>query len=871
MNREQVRNVIERNLQSAGLQAEEVRIQPGYSGGWRIAVVSSEFDGMQATERNSLVTSGIDDGELEWVDLVTPLEREWLGPLPADIEYDQLPLWPEALGRPDEALALFASDLDEDLPLPIVATFYSLRGGVGRSTAVAYTGRILAAAGFKVVCVDMDLEAPGLTALFGKEQEIAENQGVVHLLVKLDAGEEPDFSKHLIRVVERDDLYCLPAGRPNAEYARLLGRIDPASWYREERNPMRDLLHGLETRLPFRPDVILFDARTGINPLSGPLLFDLADVAIVVTFPHPQAYTGTTALVNALLKAETRRSLEDGRRLTPEPRFIASPIPNSKAPEVVNRYQNRTLTWVAEWMEPLNRRRLDGGELVESEITAMIPYREAVATSDMVMEDSDTWRDYEKVAEWIVRFLPTSTEQGNQPSVDSNKNSVLRELHFSAGTAERQEDFLATFVETDVVRKALDPELPLVLGRKGTGKTAVFRRLAEDPHKAVVVLAPTPLVDGRGWILGPDGFKAIERILSDTGTDWRQFWAFYVTLAMHKAYPEIEVPQVLTEVVEGFASIASELDVKDVFARLVMIPDFGLSLNGLLSALDERVPPRTPILFDGLDTGFGSTEEDRRRRGQAIAGLFAFWTDRSPTLKNARFKVMLREDIWRKVRFENKSHLFGRSVTLQWKDQASFYKVVLKQSLRAPTFKHLLTGGTAAIRIQTVPLEQWTDSEVFSAWNALVGERMKGGNTTFTRNWVWNRLADGNNDHSPRSLLQLFHSTVEWEREEQRRSPYDRSVIRPRALIAVFPQVSEQALEALKEEMPELDPLLDSLRRVGRTPLQAEDLTENSGEVELAQEVGLLAVYEATNEKVERFKVPELYRHALSMTRKGQM
>jgi len=160
---------------------------------------------------------------------------------------------------------------------------------------------------------------------------------------------------------------------------------------------------------------------------------------------------------------------------------------------------------------------------------------------------------------------------------------------------------------------------------------------------------------------------------------------------------------------------------------------------------------------------------------------------------------------------------------------------------------------------------------VFHAWNVLVGERMKGEKTTFTRNWVWNRLADGSGDHSPRYLLQLFYEVAAWERKEQLKIPYERSVLRPRGLIAILPTVSEQALSALRdEEFPELRPLLSRLTEIGRTPVNAEELESLSSLVALAREVGLLAVYEGSDERVERYKVPDMYRLALGMTRRGQ-
>jgi hypothetical protein len=148
---------------------------------------------------------------------------------------------------------------------------------------------------------------------------------------------------------------------------------------------------------------------------------------------------------------------------------------------------------------------------------------------------------------------------------------------------------------------------------------------------------------------------------------------------------------------------------------------------------------------------------------------------------------------------------------------------------------------------------------------------MKGGKTTFTRNWVWNRLADGNGDHSPRSLLQLFFSAKGWESSEERESPYDRSVIRPRALIASLGVVSQEALGALEEEFSELLPMFDLLRRIGRTPLDADDLASESELVALAREVGLLDIYEGAEDDVRRYRIPDLFRLGLGMTRMGQI
>jgi MinD-like ATPase involved in chromosome partitioning or flagellar assembly len=855
-----IRSIIEKNLNEAGFSPEKegLRVQPDPFSGWRIVVVSAGFEGKSPKERKSLALKGLRDLQIEWLELLTPTEQIWSGTLPLDSDLEDLPLWPEALARGkmlDANTIKFPSELDEDIDPPIIATFYSLRGGVGRSTALAYAAHILAARGRKVVCVDMDLEAPGLAAIFGKEHEIGDGCGLVPILVAIDNGEEPDISKHLLRVSEFDDIYCLPAGKPDANYARLLRYIDPVAWYHEERNPLHLLIKQLKTRLPFTPDVILLDARTGISALNGPLLFDLADMSIIVFFPHPQTQMGTAALTQALLAAKTHR---DKQRLTPEPRFLVSPMPASKVPDIMQRYQNRAIEWVADWLSVLEH---DG--FTESEITHFVPYREAIATSDKIIEDKELWQNYEPVAEWIERFLPTL--QAENDDLATNKVPILQELHFSGGSAEYQEQFLSTFVETDLIKKALNPAIPLVLGRKGTGKTAIFRRIKEDKNRSsIIISSPSALKTDRSWLLNAEGFRHIDNFIAKIGADWRQFWTLYTGIACHFGW-EISSKPNPDSTFSLPDSLASELETVKLVKALLEINDSGLIANDWLTRFDKAASKNTLLLLDGLDTGFGSSDEDRKRRRNSLEGLFAFVTEQGDQLQNLRFKILLREDIWRTLNFENKSHFFGRSVSLKWHDQVAFIKVALKQALQSSKFKTQLPHFFG---IKETPVDDWSQQEVYLAWNLLVGER--GGATSFTRNWVWNRLADGNRDQSPRYVLQLMREAVSWEKKEHGRNPYERSIVRPRAMIEVFPTISEQAVEALREEFGELEPLMQRLTDIGYTPTNADELQVDSSVVNLAREIGLLSIYEGTEENVKRYKVPDLFIHGLKMTRKGQ-
>src|SRR5262249_42643158 len=68
----------------------------------------------------------------------------------------------------------------------MIVTFYSFKGGVGRSMALANVAEILADLGYRVMVCDWDLEAPGLERSFTSSQaqsdQLAEKAGLMDLL-----------------------------------------------------------------------------------------------------------------------------------------------------------------------------------------------------------------------------------------------------------------------------------------------------------------------------------------------------------------------------------------------------------------------------------------------------------------------------------------------------------------------------------------------------------------------------------------------------------------------------------------------------------------------------------------------------------------
>ena len=116
-----------------------------------------------------------------------------------------------------------------------VSTFYSFKGGVGRTLALVNVAVELAKNGRRVLLVDFDLEAPGLDT-FEKFAAPGPRLGVVDYVSDfIKNGQPPNVDAYAYEApVSTDlqgDILVMPAGIRNSEYARKLAAIDWQSLY----------------------------------------------------------------------------------------------------------------------------------------------------------------------------------------------------------------------------------------------------------------------------------------------------------------------------------------------------------------------------------------------------------------------------------------------------------------------------------------------------------------------------------------------------------------------------------------------------------------------------------------------------------------
>lgn len=223
-------------------------------------------------------------------------------------------------------------------------TFYSYKGGVGRSLALANIASHLTKYNKQVCLLDFDLEAPGLHFKFAaqlKNQRREIEKGIVDYIYEFsNTGVIPDhiseFSTSFLSTAQAY-ITLIPAGNINSsEYWKKLSNIN---WY--------NLLYGSSDGLYFlldlkqkiqkelSPDYLLIDSRTGITEMSGITLSLLADTVVVIAANNKENIEGAKKVI---------RSISDPKNTivgkSPDVIFVLSRVPFTDLPEDKGKEQN---------------------------------------------------------------------------------------------------------------------------------------------------------------------------------------------------------------------------------------------------------------------------------------------------------------------------------------------------------------------------------------------------------------------------------------------------------------------------------------------------------------------------------------------------
>lgn len=200
-----------------------------------------------------------------------------------------------------------------------VVTFYSYKGGCGRTMALANVAWILASRGKRVLAVDWDLESPGLHSYFRPFLDnsiVSFNPGVIDMVTdyvwaavgvrERPAGWQRQYARVGVHAVSVEwpnwpgegTLDYLSAGRLNRDYSSTVSAFDWDNFY--DRLGGGLFLDAMRAEMKETYDYVLVDSRTGLNDISDICTGHLPDVLVACFALNDQSIDGVASVARQI-------------------------------------------------------------------------------------------------------------------------------------------------------------------------------------------------------------------------------------------------------------------------------------------------------------------------------------------------------------------------------------------------------------------------------------------------------------------------------------------------------------------------------------------------------------------------------------------
>ncbi|RCV64810.1 Formylglycine-generating enzyme [Methanophagales archaeon] len=260
-----------------------------------------------------------------------------------------------------------------------IITFYSYKGGVGRTMALANIAVLLAQWRYKILIADWDLEAPGLEYFFKDYlnlEAVTQQKGIIDLLNHVSNNESeqhPKWRDCLINVslpdIKEGTLQLITAGKRDEMYFNKVRNLDVNTFYIEKNGGI--FVENLRNEWKEAYDFVLIDSRTGITDYGGICTIQLPDILALLFTAMEQSLKGIIELTK---KAFTARQKLPVDRL----RLVSIPIPSKFdtqkefeiSQEWLNRFASELKGLYADWLPRSFKRR----DILEITKIPYVPY-----------------------------------------------------------------------------------------------------------------------------------------------------------------------------------------------------------------------------------------------------------------------------------------------------------------------------------------------------------------------------------------------------------------------------------------------------------------------------------------------------------------
>lgn len=448
----------------------------------------------------------------------------------------------------------------------------------------------------------------------------------------------------------------------------------------------------------------------------------------------------------------------------------------------------------------------------------------------------------------------------------------------------------------------LEPDILLIVGGRGAGKSHLFRLINMKSGQKVLSAGKHQL-ENAIWIKGfhtlePEnaptslyfpGETVLQRFTKGKEvTDLLDFWrGLLLGSILKQVDPELceifraQLPDSLSSALSDLANIS--IWHKEIVDHLESVE---LALN----KFDEILSNEKRFLFvtyDDLDVMAVEWNEKRA----LVQSLLRFWLGQWRRWRRIRPKIFLRSDLFSEefLKFPDASKLEANKTELHWK-YTQLYQLSFKSwaNRNSPSLNFLQNAG---LNMFNHPILGWTyyseslpsEDVLRGVVHRMMGQYMGSGPTKGrTFEWVPNHLQDANGEIVPRSMLNLLALAAKDEVANKRIKDTN-LLLSPLSIRGVLEEVSAHRVTELAEEYPWLDViksrfqgkqvpmgrldfinLLEGINWSLQEPNNHPVSQEPSKIVDNLLKIGVLRL---TSD--QRIHVPDIYLYGFRMKRKG--
>ncbi len=677
---------------------------------------------------------------------------------------------------------------------PAVLHFFGYKGGQARSTVLAVLARSLAESGQKVLLVDADLEAPSLPVIVGKQPRLAAST-LLGLYRRTDSVPKP-LSCLVTANGGAVDLLAarLPESDEDLEYDAftLKSLLDPSV---SQQLGGKILQHAKTAGY----DAVFIDQRTGSSPATLNW-FDALPGGICIFARLDDQWQAGARFYKILLERSPSlaAALVSFKPDEENPDTFRSRTSGQTA--VLSRiFENAFLAKLPDLDSSDDVDPADG--VADRDRWVMWPYDQAFritrfpATQDLVQQTRQAISQLVELLE-----LPA----GTPPSV-KHAHPLIAPAH-SSGLLDS--DLL---IHTPVLRdlKVENSSIAYVFGRKGTGKSRLFRALVDE--RLGIPLVADAEFEG-GGLRSPD----LKELLSETSPNSPvNLWWRLMTIAVSGETNRDNIKQALRS-------------------------DFSGNSDKFRSAAKTATIRKT-FLIDGLETAFSPT--DVQPYINSLFEVMRLLQSDSEMREKMEIRLFLRSDLKEQASAQNiEQQLDGRQRYLAW-DLQGILNFTLSRIVSSayPIFRSKFTDQVGLIdaRQQELSSADIGVDDAFSLLLPIFPERVRRVNAHM-RTFITLHFSDSSGEHGsyyPRFVLNFLDAINQAGQSGRADAVFRGEVIEGGRLSSAvvqyaFDEAAKQFLSAVRLELEsvvrldsgQLHQLLEAFAGLA-TPFDRENLT----------------------------------------------